>query len=107
MSQFGGDGSVEVAADVQRCFDVAADVERYPDWHPVINSVEVLERDGDGRVSTASLVVDASVSVVRVQVGLSLEPLRTVECRRQSGDLNEMWTRFEFAELERGRTRLD
>jgi ribosome-associated toxin RatA of RatAB toxin-antitoxin module len=107
MSQFGGDGTVEVEATIDRCFEVAADAEHYPEWHPVIQSVDVLKRDADGRVQTARLVVDASVSTVTVEVAFSYEPPGVVECRRQSGDLNEMWTRFEFADLGSDRTRLD
>jgi ribosome-associated toxin RatA of RatAB toxin-antitoxin module len=107
MAQFGGDGTIEIEAGRDRCFEVAADAERYPDWHPVIKSVKVLDRDPDGRAATARLVVDASVSVVTVEVAFSYDPPGSVECQRQSGDLNEMWTRFELSDLNSDRTRLD
>ena len=107
MSQFGGDGAVDIDAGRDRCFEIAADAERYPEWHPVIKSVEVLDRDADGRAATASLVVDASVSVVTVEVAFSYDPPGSVECQRQSGDLNEMWTRFALTDLGSERTRLD
>jgi carbon monoxide dehydrogenase subunit G len=107
MSQFGGDGTIEIEASRDRCFEVAADAELYPDWHPVIKSVGVVDRDPEGRAATARLVVDASVSVVTVEVAFSYTPPGCVECQRQSGDLNEMWTRFELAELGAERTRLD
>jgi carbon monoxide dehydrogenase subunit G len=107
MSQFGGDGTIEIDAGRDRCFEVAADAERYPDWHPVIKSVEALDRDADGRAGTARLVVDASVSVVTVEVEFSYAPPSSVECQRRSGDLKEMWTRFELTDLGSDRTRLD
>ncbi len=107
MSQFGGEGSVEVAAGRSRCFEVAADAERYPEWHPVIESMTVSERGADGRPSRARAVVDASVSTVKVTVAFTYDEPRRVECRRESGDLNEMWTRFELAELGPELTRLD
>jgi carbon monoxide dehydrogenase subunit G len=107
MSQFGGEGTIEIDAGRDRCFELAADAERYPDWHPVIDSLEVLERDGQDRTATARLVVDASVSTVTVEVEFSYEEPELVECRRTSGDLNEMWTRFRLVELEPERTRLD
>ncbi len=107
MSQFGGSTTAEIETARQRCYEVAADVERYPEWHPVIESLEVLDRDSDGRASRASLVVDASVSTVTVEVEFSYDGTAAVECRRRSGDLKEMWTRFEFAELDPERTRLD
>jgi ribosome-associated toxin RatA of RatAB toxin-antitoxin module len=107
MSQFGGEGTVDVEATRERCFEVAADVEAYPGWHPVIESVVVLEHDSHGRPSRARVVVDASVSTVTVEIAFTYSPPDTVECQRQSGDLREMWTRFEFAELGPERTRLD
>lgn len=107
MSRFGGEGTVEIEASVERCFELAGDAAGYPEWHPVIESVAVLERDGDERVSRARAVVDASVSTVTVEVAFTHEPPTLVECRRVSGDLKEMWTRFEFAELGPERTRLD
>ncbi len=107
MAQFGGEGAVEIDAARDRCYEVAADAERYPEWHPVIRSVEVLGRDAERRAATARLVVDASVSVVTVEVEFSYGPPGTVECRRRAGDLKEMWTRFELTHLSSERARLD
>ncbi len=107
MTQFGGSDTAEIESAHQRCYELAADVERYPEWHPVIDSMEVLERDPDGRVSRARLVVDANVSTVTVEVGLTYEASGAIQCQRLSGDLNEMFTRFEFVEVAPDRTRLD
>jgi len=38
-----------VAAPPQRCFEVATDFERYPEWAGDIKQVEVLDRDAEGR----------------------------------------------------------
>jgi uncharacterized membrane protein len=38
-----------IDASPQRCFDVAQDFERYPEWAADIKSVKVLERDEEGR----------------------------------------------------------
>lgn len=40
---------MSVAAPPERCFDVAADLERYPEWAADIKEVEVKERDEQGR----------------------------------------------------------
>jgi len=40
-----------VAASPGRCFAVAADIERYPDWAVDIKDVTVHERDAEGRPS--------------------------------------------------------
>lgn len=38
-----------IDAPPQHCFDIAVEFERYPEWAADIKSVEVLERDGQGR----------------------------------------------------------
>src|SRR5271165_1709789 len=38
-----------VAATPERCFAVAADIERYPEWAADIKEVTIHERDADGR----------------------------------------------------------
>ena len=44
MAQFGGEGSIEIAVGRARCFEIAADVERYPEWHTLISSMQVLDQ---------------------------------------------------------------
>ena len=38
-----------IAASPQRCFDVAIDFERYPEWAHDVKEANVLERDAQGR----------------------------------------------------------
>ncbi|MGO8861543.1 MAG: SRPBCC family protein [Acidimicrobiales bacterium] len=40
---------MSVSASPERCFDVAADIERYPEWAADIKEVVVEERDDQGR----------------------------------------------------------
>jgi len=40
---------ISVAAPPERCFEVVADLERYPEWAADIKEVEVKERDDQGR----------------------------------------------------------
>jgi ribosome-associated toxin RatA of RatAB toxin-antitoxin module len=40
---------IQIAADPQRCYEVATDFERYPDWAKDIKEVQILERDDQGR----------------------------------------------------------
>ncbi len=42
---------ISVAASPGRCWDIATDYERYPEWARDVKSVAVLERDPDGRAS--------------------------------------------------------
>jgi ribosome-associated toxin RatA of RatAB toxin-antitoxin module len=45
---------ITVSATPDRCFDVADDIERYPEWAAAIKEVIVHERDEQGRPSLAS-----------------------------------------------------
>lgn len=38
-----------ISAPVERCYEVAADVERYPEWANDIKEASVLSRDDEGR----------------------------------------------------------
>jgi ribosome-associated toxin RatA of RatAB toxin-antitoxin module len=40
---------IVVAAPPQRCFDVATDYERYPEWARDVKHIDVLDRDDAGR----------------------------------------------------------
>jgi ribosome-associated toxin RatA of RatAB toxin-antitoxin module len=42
---------ISITAPPQRCFEVAADLERYPEWAADIKEVEIKERDDEGRPS--------------------------------------------------------
>ena len=44
-----GDRSVEIDAPIDRCFDIAADIEGAPKWQGSLKDVEVLSKDADGR----------------------------------------------------------
>ena len=48
-----------VASTPERCFAVVTAIEHYPEWVADVKDVEVLERDGDGRVTLAGFRVGA------------------------------------------------
>lgn len=41
----------EINAPPARCYEVARDIERYPDWAPQLKEATVVERDAEGRPS--------------------------------------------------------
>ena len=56
--------TVTVRSDPGTILAIVADVERYPEWQPEISSVEVLQRDAEGRPSQARFVIDVKVMTV-------------------------------------------
>jgi len=53
--------SILIEATAQQVMAVIADLESYPQWVAAAKSVEVLDRDADGRARTARFVLDAGV----------------------------------------------
>jgi ribosome-associated toxin RatA of RatAB toxin-antitoxin module len=41
--------NISIVAPPERCFEVAADLERYPEWAGDVKEVEIKERDPQGR----------------------------------------------------------
>jgi ribosome-associated toxin RatA of RatAB toxin-antitoxin module len=61
MGVHSAEQSESIAAPPQACFAALCDYESYPDWQQAVESVEVLERDADGRGSAVRFEIDAKV----------------------------------------------
>lgn len=55
---------VEVSAEPQHIYEVALDIESYPEWADGVRSVSILEEDEYGRPLKADFVVDAMIKEV-------------------------------------------
>ena len=49
MGLIEGERTVEIDAPVERCFEIAADIEGAPEWQGSLQDVDVIERDAEGR----------------------------------------------------------
>src|ERR687889_65667 len=72
MGVIKGDKSVDIAAPIERCYAIAADVENAPEWQGSLRDVEVLEHDAEGRPVLVETESDAKVK----SVGARLPPRR-------------------------------
>ena len=43
--------TISIAAPLEKCWEIATDFERYPEWATDVKSAVVLQRDGDGRAT--------------------------------------------------------
>ncbi len=59
-------GNISIDAPLARVQELLFDIANYPSWTSAIKSVEVLTKDGTGRVSSALLKVDAGMLKDRV-----------------------------------------
>lgn len=60
--------SIEIDADPQAIFDVAADIASYPEWANGVREVEVLELDEQGLPLRASFVLEAFVKEIAYEL---------------------------------------
>jgi len=93
----GGERTVEIAAPVVRCYAIAADIERAPDWQPALQSVAVLSRDAEGRAASVDAEFDARVRALRVQLRFAYDPHASITWDQERGDVKALrgWWRFE------------
>lgn len=97
--------SIEIDAEPEACFEVAADVAFYPEWATGVRSTEVLETDAEGRVARANFVVDAMVKEIAYTLVYSYSYPGEISWRAEPGpDLTDLEGSYSFNRLADGRT---
>jgi uncharacterized membrane protein len=105
MGLIKGDRSVEIDAPIERCFEIAADIEGAPEWQGSLQDVEVLERDSDRRASLVETKSDAKVKSVRALLRFTYEEPTRVEWVQEKGDTKSLKGWWDLEDLGGGRTR--
>ena len=104
MADLEGSRSIEIAAPLERCFAIAADLDRVPEWHGAMTAIEVLKRDSDGRATVVESEMDASVTRVRMRLRFSYDEPTGLRWTRASGDLRSLEGSWRFQETGDGVT---
>ncbi len=94
---------VEVSAEPQHVYEVALDLEAYPEWAGGVRSVSIVEQDEYGRPHTADFVVDGMVKEISYTLvydydydnGFAWEAV-------PNSDIRSLQGRYEFNELDGG-----
>jgi uncharacterized membrane protein len=105
MGNIRGERTVEIDAPVERCYEIAADVEHAPEWQGSLKDVEVLERDGEGRASRVETESDAKVRTVRARLRFSYDPPTRIDWEQERGDVKSLHGWWQLDDLGDGRTR--
>jgi uncharacterized membrane protein len=105
MGVIKGDRSVEIDAPIERCYEIAADVENATEWQGSLKDVEVLERDGERRPALVETESDAKVKSVRAVLRFSYEPPTAIRWVQEKGDTKALVGSWAFEDLGGGRTR--
>jgi uncharacterized membrane protein len=105
MGNIKGDRSVEIEAPIERCYEIAADIDNAPEWQGSLKDVEVLERDGERRALLVETESDAKVKTVRALLRFSYEPPTGIRWVQEKGDTKSLVGSWSFEDLGEGRTR--
>jgi uncharacterized membrane protein len=105
MGTIKGDRSVEIEAPIERCYEIAADIQNAPEWQGSLKDVEVLERDGERRAVLVETESDAKVKSVRALLRFSYEPPTAIRWVQEKGDTKSLHGSWSFEDLGDGRTR--
>jgi uncharacterized membrane protein len=105
MGVIKGDRSVEIEAPIERCFEIAADIENAIDWQGSLRDVEVLERDAEKRAVLVETESDAKVKNVKAVLRFSYDPPTGITWVQEKGDTKALHGSWAFEDLGGGRTR--
>ena len=105
MSALNGTASTEIDAPRQAVWAIVQDVESAPDWQRGIDSMQALERDGEGRATRADSVTDLSVKTFDSRLAFHYEPPGRVSWVQERGDLKSLAGSWLLEDLGDRRTR--
>ncbi len=101
-----GENSVDVEAPCQTCFDLAAALDRAPEWQTQVRSAKVYERDGEGRPSVVETVSDARVREIKYRLKYAYDPPHRISWTYLDGDVKDIRGEYRFEELDNSHTRV-
>lgn len=98
MAPLTGSESIEIDAPMDRCFEIAADVDTIAEWQDGVVGVEVLERDAEGRALVAEITNDAKVRTVKVRVRFAYDAPNGLSWKQEKGDVKSLEGSWAFTE---------
>jgi hypothetical protein len=104
VGDLSGEASVEIAAAPERCFAIAADVERAPDWQGAMRSARALQRGAGGRPVLVETEIDALVAKVELLLRFDYDEPHGMTWAREGGDLKGLEGSWRFAAAPGGAT---
>ena len=88
MGANAGEQVLEIDAPPELCFETIVDYETFPDWQNAVESVEVIERDPDGRGRIVEFQVDAKFRKVTYRLGIDAGiPIPGLIARKLNGQV--------------------
>ena len=107
MGDYGDCRTIEIDAPPERCYALMTDYERIPSWQGAVKSIDVLERDEQGRGSVLEYEVDAKFKVVRYTLRQVYDEPHRLSSEYLGGDFRDFSGEWRFVELAPERTRAE
>lgn len=105
MAMEGTVQSIEVSADAQTIYEVALDLDAYPDWATGVKEVEIEEEDEHGRPARVSFVADAMIKEISYTLLYRYDLDDGFSWSADPGrDIKAMEGSYRFVDLEEGGT---
>jgi ribosome-associated toxin RatA of RatAB toxin-antitoxin module len=105
MAMEGTVQSIEVSADPQTIYEVALDLDAYPEWATGVKEVEIHEEDEHGRPVRVSFVADAMIKEISYTLLYRYDLDNGFSWSAESGrDITAMEGSYQFNAMEEGGT---
>jgi uncharacterized membrane protein len=93
--------SIDISASAEEIFEVATDLEKYPEWNANIKKVEVQESDDDGRPTRVWMQVDAKIKTVSYTLAYDYSDAPdSFSWNLIEGDVKDLSGSYEFDEFD-------
>ncbi len=105
MGALTGSASTEIDAPIAAVWAIVQDVESAPAWQRGIDSMQALERDGEGRATRTQTVTDLSVKRFDSRLRFAYDAPSRVSWVQERGDLRSLTGSWRLEDLGASRTR--
>ncbi len=105
MGMLEADRTVEIEAPLARCYEIVSDLDSTPEWQDSMISLEVLERDREGRAALVETVSDAKVKQVTSRISFSYHPPDEMRWEQEKGELKSLRGSWKLESLAEDHTR--
>ncbi|WP_320671238.1 type II toxin-antitoxin system RatA family toxin [Patulibacter defluvii] len=100
-----GEASSEIDAPIEQVWPLIEDISTIVEWQGGVQSIEILERDGEGRPVLCEIVSDAKVKSIKTRVRFTHEPPHRLSWVQEKGDVKALTGFWGLDDLGGGRTR--
>ncbi|HEX4344941.1 MAG TPA: SRPBCC family protein [Solirubrobacteraceae bacterium] len=105
MGAMSGSASTEIEAPIDAVWAIVERIETTPEWQRGVDSMQVLERDAEGRAARGETVTDAKIKVFTSRLRFDYEPPTRIGWVQEKGDLKSLRGAWQLEDLGDGRTR--